>query len=35
MYKVAHQVFWCIREAEGYQRMLKETTGKDYPIQRM
>jgi hypothetical protein len=35
MYKVAWQVFWDIREAESYQRMLRVTTGKHYPIERI
>ena len=35
MYKVALQVFWCIREAEHYRRMLKRTTGKFYKLEKM
>ncbi len=35
MYKVAEQVFWDIREAEHYAKLLKELIGKTYNIERV
>lgn len=35
MYKVAEQIFWDIREAESYAKLLKELIGKTYNIERV
>jgi len=35
MYKVAEQVFWDIREAEHYAKLLLQLIGKTYNIERV
>ena len=35
MYKVCEQVFWNVREAESYAKLLKQLIGKTYNIERV